>query len=387
MRRPARVLAAALMLAVGVGILALATTENTAGNRDFVCYWATGQQLAHHANPYDGPEVLRIERGAGFTDKRPFFMYNLPSAFFIVLPLGLVSERVGAIVWSLALVTALMASIRMLWIMQGRPSGRLHLIGYLFPPSLACMLAGQLGIFMLFGIVLFLYFRSSAPYLAGAALVLCALKPHLFLPFSVVLLAWLVTSKSYRILAGAFIALAAATTLSFYSDPRAWSQYLHMMQAESLRDIWMPTLSELLRLLIDRQAAWLQFVPALLGCAWALRYFWTNRERWDWAEHGSLLLLASAMVAPRAWFSDEVILLPAILFGLYRVSDAGRSLVPFGCIAGLALLEVLGGAALSSPWYLWTTPAWLLWYLTLPSEAVTVSARPDARPEVCGIAQ
>ncbi len=25
-----------------------------AGGRDFVIYWATGQQLVHHANPYDG---------------------------------------------------------------------------------------------------------------------------------------------------------------------------------------------------------------------------------------------------------------------------------------------------------------------------------------------
>jgi hypothetical protein len=123
MKKSLRILAAALILSVGVAILALATTENTAANRDFVCYWATGQQLAHHANPYDGPQVLLIERGAGFTDNRPFFMYNLPSAFFIVLPLGFVSERVGAIIWSLVLITALMASVRMLWIMASLLGG------------------------------------------------------------------------------------------------------------------------------------------------------------------------------------------------------------------------------------------------------------------------
>jgi hypothetical protein len=158
-----------------------------------------------------------------------------------------------------------------------------------------------------------------------------------------------------------------------------------MMQAENLRDLWMPTLSMVVRLLIDRQAAWLQFIPAVLGCAWALKYFWANREHWDWAEHGSPLLLGSVMVAPRAWFSDEVILLPAILFGLYRAVRRGRGLVPFGCIAGAALLEVVAGAGLSSPWYLWTTPAWLLWYLyaTRPaSEGVAVASRSDARPQV-----
>lgn len=381
MSRALRMLAAAAILAVGVAILAFATTENTAANRDFVCYWATGQQLVHHANPYDGPEVLRIERTAGFTDSRPFFMYNFPSAYFLVLPLGFVGERAGAIIWSLALITALMASVRMLWIMAGRPSDRLHLVAYVFPPSIACMLAGQLGIYMLLGLVLFLYFRNTAPYLAGAALLLCALKPHLFLPFSVALLAWLIASRSYRIVAGALVALATSLALSFYVDPSAWSQYAQMMRTEGLRDIWMPTLGMILRLLIDRQAAWLQFVPAFLGSVWAIRYFLKNRERWDWAEHGSLLLLVSVAAAPRAWFSDEVILLPAIFFGLYRYS---RSLLPFGCIAGIALIEVFAGAGLSSPWYLWTVPAWLIWYVS--SERIAVTSRPDARPEVRGIA-
>jgi hypothetical protein len=363
--RPWRVLAAAAMLAIGAGILCLAMTENKAANRDFIVYWASGQQLAHHASPYDGPEVLRIERAAGFTDNRPFFARNLPSAFWIEIPLGFVSERTGAIIWSLALVIALMGSIRMLWNMNGRPEGRLHLVCYLFPPTVACLLAGQLGIFILLGLVLFLYFRDSAPYLAGAALLLCALKPHLFLPFTAVLLMWLIEARRYRILAGAAMAMAASLALAFWLDPSAWTQYLHMMRAAKLHDELLPTVSLLFRLAIDRDATWLQFVPALFGCIWAPRYFWSRRTRWDWTGHLPLLLLVSVMVAPYAWFTDEVVLLPAILIGLYRTFNAGRSLVPFGCIAGIALLEVLAGASLSSPWYIWTAPAWLLWYLCL----------------------
>lgn len=359
MRKPLRLIAAALILSIGVSILALITTENTAGNRDFVSYWATGQQLVHRANPFDGPGVLRIEQGAGFTDNRPFFARNLPSAFFLFLPLGFLGERAAAILWTLALAAALMAAVRLLWLMNGRQPDRLHLIAYVFPPAFACLLAGQLGILMLLGLVLFLYFRESRPFLAGSALLLCSLKPHLFLPFGIVLLAWMISRRAYRIMAGTGFSLFASVALSFVLDPSAWAQYGQMMRASRLQAELLPTVSTVFRLIVNRDFTWLQFVPAALGSIWALRYFWTHRERWDWAEHGSLLLLVSVTVAPYAWFTDETVLLPAIMFGLYR---ANRSLIPFACIAGLALIEVFFGAGLSSPWYLWTAPAWLIWY-------------------------
>ena len=47
-------------------------TSSGAADRDFIAYWAAGQQLAHHANPYDSTEVLRIEHAAGYIgDRRP----------------------------------------------------------------------------------------------------------------------------------------------------------------------------------------------------------------------------------------------------------------------------------------------------------------------------
>lgn len=210
---PLRSAAALLMLAVGVSILAFAMRGSDVANRDFITYWAAGQQLVHHQNPYDGPEILRIEQAAGYAHDRPFFMRNPPTAFFLVLPLGFVGVRTGGILWSLALIAALMGSVRMLWILNGRPPDRLHMVGYLFPPALSCLLGGQIGIFLLLGVVLFLYFHQSKPFLAGAALLLCSLKPHLFIPFGVVLLVWIFVSKSYRILAGAAVALISATSL------------------------------------------------------------------------------------------------------------------------------------------------------------------------------
>jgi hypothetical protein len=61
-----------------------------------------------------------------------------------------------------------------------------------------------------------------------------------------------------------------------------------------------------------------------------------------------LLLLVSVMTSPNAWFTDEAIVLPAILYGLYRTSDAGWSLIPYCCVAGVALIEVFANIDISS---------------------------------------
>jgi hypothetical protein len=358
-----KVLAASLILAVGVAFMAYAMGGKDAAQRDYVCYWAAGQQLLHHENPYDGGAILRIQEAVGYTGGRPFFMRNPPTAFFLVFPLGFIGMRAGAVLWSLMIVAALMMSVRLIWIMHGRTPDRLHLVGYLFAPALACLLHGQTAIFLLLGVLLFLFFRESNQYLAGAALLLPALKPHLFLPYGVTLLAWIVTRKAYQVLAGATFALALSVGLSLLLDRASWSEYAEMARMEKISDEFIPTISLAFRLLIHRDALWLQFVPAAVGSIWAAAYFSRHRDNWDWDHHGSVVLLVSVMVAPYAWFTDEAIVLPAILAGLYFASESGRSLIPYCLIAGAAVVEVFANFHVNSGAYIWTAPAWLLWYL------------------------
>jgi len=62
-------------------------TGNIAGARDFVVYWATGQQLVHHANPYEVDGMMRTERAAGLpTGYGVLFMRNPPWALGITYP-------------------------------------------------------------------------------------------------------------------------------------------------------------------------------------------------------------------------------------------------------------------------------------------------------------
>lgn len=332
-----------------------------AGNTDFIAYWVAGQQLAHGLNPYDIAATFRSERLAGLTDTSPDMLLNMPNAYFLFLPLGLVGAKTGMGIWLLTSLLCIVASIRMLWILFGRPDNAFHFFGFLFAPVIACAWAGQLSTFLLLGVVLFLYFHESRPFWAGAALLLCALKPHLLLPFWIVLLAWVLNRRAYRILVGAAISFSASFAVTFFVDPHAWSEYVRMMNDHDygIQRAFVPTLSVIFRLLFDRNAIWLQYVPAATACGWGLWYFWARRDRWNWMYDGLLVLLVSELCAPHAYLYDEVILLPAIFASLYRTRTTGRVLMAYCVLTGIVLIELVAHLKITSIFYVWTAPAWL----------------------------
>ena len=271
------------------------------GTRDFIIFWATGQQLAHHDNPYDREAMSRVERAAGLPlAYKVGFMRNPPWTLPLVYPLGFISPRVAWLIWSLLMLACLTGSVRLLWIMYGRPGNRRYLLGLSFGPALLCLLYGQTSLFALMGLVLFLRLHRTSPFLAGISLWLCALKPHLFLPFGVVLLAWVLVSRSYKLLAGSVIAMAASCAITYAIDPLAWTQYLQMARASGIERGFVPCLSYLLRNWLSPNALWLQYLPVALGCFWVLGYYWLRRQAWDWMKNGSPLMLVSILTAPYA---------------------------------------------------------------------------------------
>ena len=225
-----------------------------------------------------------------------------------------------------------------------------------------CLLAGQTAMFALLGLVLFLRLHRTRPFLAGMSLWLCALKPHLFLVFGIVLLAWIVVEGSYKILAGAAIALAASLAVTWLIDPRAWSEYAQMMRTGGIEKETIPCLGIALRFWLSPQSLWLQFLPAMLGCVWALAYFWPRRRTWDWLRNGSPVMLVSIVATPFGWVFDQVVAIPALLEGAY-LTRSSAMLVILAILSGLILFEAFWGVGYFSPVNLFTAPAWLAWYL------------------------
>jgi hypothetical protein len=267
------------------------------------------------------------------------------------------------------LVVCLAVSIGCIKSMQEQPNERALLwLAWCFAPALLCIEMGQTGLIILLGLALFLRFHSGRQFWAGAALSLCAVKPHLLLPFGVVLLAWIVVQRKWAALAGAVVALAVEGLIAMALDAHVWAHYYSAMRVQQISEEAVPTLGVVLRFAVDRAAMWIEFIPAAVGCAWGLWYFLRNRKQWDWRTHGSLLTLVSLVVAPYSFFTDQVIALPAILFVLLGAQKPRRG--------GLTLLLALMSAgalemmllSIYSKIHIAQAIAWLAWYLYAMTE-------------------
>ena len=364
---------AGVLLSVSIWFLAYTTTMDSIANIDYIQYWAAGQQLVHGANPYDANQVFAIERSAGRNRRGMILMPNPPSGLFLTLPLGVVRLKTGYPFWSLLIFGSWMGSIHMIWLMNGRPDNRLHYIGYFFAPALSCFIFGQMAAFVLLGLTLFLYFHRTRPMLAGAALILCALKPHLFLPFGAVLLVWAVAHRTYGLLSGAAIALAISSSVPLIFDPNIYRQYVDMARTSTMRTLFIPTFSELLRFALKPDAFWLEFLPAVAGCLWAIWYFRSYRNIWDWNTHGFLLVLVSVALAPYEWFFDGIVLLPSILYAAYRARPSALAVL-FGLLT-VAEVQRQFLAPVTSAWYVFYSPAWLAWYVWSTRRSTSSTSR------------
>ncbi|MFP5230117.1 MAG: glycosyltransferase 87 family protein, partial [Acidobacteriota bacterium] len=307
---------------------------------------------------------LQMENAAGSGYDEPLLMRNPPWALFVVAPLGLFGVRVAAFLWLLALIALALLAIKCLRMGCKPPP----LVVYLFAPILGCAMAGQLSIFLLAGIAFFFKYHEDRPWLSGLALLMPAMKPHLFLLLWPLILIECVRRRNWRLLAGFGMGLAAAAAFPLLFDPHIWTDYFAGMRAEHIAGQYLPNLSFVLRWMVPGHPVWVQTVPSVLGLGLCARYYWRRRGVWNWRVDGAALLLVSMMVSPYSWPFDQLLMLPAIMH-VCSVRP-GRRWAPWLAVLNAAvILILLLKTPLSSPVYAWTATACLIWYVWARKQA------------------
>lgn len=351
-----RLLAAASIVLAGLLVVALASHPAA---KDYISYWSAGKLLIHHADPYSPKLVYEMEKSQRYTENRPILMRNPPWALPLVIPLGFGSSMTGLLLWTLAAAGCIVAFIRLLNVL---PEDRVF--AFIFAPAVCSFCSGQSSPFLLLGFSLFLRFNRSRPFLAGASLALMAIKPHLFLVFWIVLLFDCIYRRRFMVLVGGAAALAAGTAIAMSLDHHVWQHYFAMLRSAVLDTEFFPTMSMQFRLFIDPKAVWLLFVPSALALLWGISYYARNRHVWDWRIQGMLLILVTVMVSPYGWFSDEIVLLPALAFAAAYPQKRKYSLKILVAINAIALLELLVvQPSIVSRAFVWTPLAWFVWFL------------------------
>jgi len=364
-----------VLVASLAGFLALHQQQIRASvtDRDSIAYWAAARLLLHRQDPYSAPSVLALQRSQGYEADKPLVLRTPPWSLWMVLPLGLLNPYWAWVAWLAVLLASLFLSMRISWRMYGdgiRPPAIFLLAGYLFAPVPGCLVAGQLGMVLLLGIVLFFVIEERHPLLAGAVLLIPFAKPHLFSLLWPILAIWIATRKKWSLAGGFALASSAAVAIAWAFDPAVFWHYRVMLRQASIQYEFIPALSGVLRLIFFRRFFWAQFLPMAAGLLWSGWYYWKNRRIWSWGAYGPALLIVSVLTTPYAWMTDEVILLPAILQGtlwVYRAKPkltlrSQLAIFAFGCLDGLLLLLLRAKIPFSTGIYFWSSLVWALWY-------------------------
>lgn len=341
--------------------------------RDSIAYWAAGKLLIHRDNPYDAARVLELERGQDYSETKPLVLRTPPWSLFLVLPLGIMSALVAWLFWVATSLAGLIIAIRLSWRMYGfeaHAPAIFLVVSYLFAPVPACLVAGQMGLLLLLGIVLFLKWGPVYPFLAGVVLILPFAKPHLLTLFWVVLLLWVVREKKWLFATGFLLALTMTTGIALVFDPAAFQHYHALLREAAIGHEFIPAFSGVIRLIFFRRLFWIQFAPMMLAVTWSCRFYWKHRVTWDWREHGPSLLVVSVLTTPYAWLTDEAVLLPAILQAAvwvytrrHQLSFPSKFAVSVFAALNLLLLLILNAKVpFSTGIYFWSSLVWFGWY-------------------------
>jgi Glycosyltransferase family 87 len=379
--------AALTVVAAYVVVVHMDKIRANVSQRDSIQYWAAGKLLIHRENPYDVQRTIELEWQQGYAQDRPVLVRTPPWSLFLFLPLGLVNAFWGWLLWMAVSAASLILAMRLSWKMFGKGENTRSVFlfaGYLFAPVLACLEAAQIGFVLLIGIVAFVVFESERPFLAGAALILPFAKPHLLVFFWVAFLVWLVAHKRFKIAGGFVTAVVAAAILALIFDPAAFQHYREMLRTAAIEREFIPTLSGVLRLLFFRQFFRAQFIPLLLGFLWCVWFCIKNMRNWSWRDHGLTVMVVSILTTPYGWLTDEVVLLPAILFAAMCIF--GQKKIPvttkivlgiFGFLNWLMLMLVAAKIPLQSGIYFWSSLLWCAWYF-YGRYRITASLRAEA---------
>ena len=367
-----RVLVAALLAYFLVS--SLPNLRRNVSKRDSIAYWSAGRLLLEGQDPYDATAVLDLERQLGYSDAKPLVLRTPPWSLALVLPLGLMSAFWAWVAWVSFSLAALVLSLRLCWRLYGsgtEPPRYFWLIGYLFAPVPACLVAGQMGIVLLLGLVLFFWWESRRPYLAGAALLLPLAKPHLLVLFWVSFALWLVSRRRWKVMTGLGCSMLASIGVALIFRPDIFRNYQQMLHQAAIGAEFIPALSGVLRLLFFHRLFWVQFVPMAIAVLWSLWFYYRNHTQWNWRHHGLPLLVVSILTTPYAWITDEVVLIPAILQAALWINPTARQLpwrtklilIVFACLNLLLLLILRSKIPFSTGIYFWSSLVWFAWYV------------------------
>jgi hypothetical protein len=326
-------LVAAIVIAISIAILVQfgLRPQHDSGriglkvSGDFLLFWSSAKLILQGQNPYDGGLLLTTMSQTVGPMEYDMRVPTPPALAGLLLPLAILPFNIALLTWTISNVA--LAGLHLVYQTIQIPDNRQKLaikfafISTFYPLFLAIKLA-QIIPLLFFCTALFCANQDKLidrrkGFFSGLALAVCTIKPHLFLPFLIVVSLWTLRARMWRVAIGFIIGVASLWLFPVCFNSKVYSLYLNSDLSNSLN--WRtPTIGFWLAELAGG-VAYLKFLPLLLACGYAL---WTGLT--VLLDEGALRRITRRMIplslacAPYLWVYDFVLLIPAIVPMLHQ---------------------------------------------------------------------
>ena len=319
---------------------------------DYLAYWGAARLLITGGNPYDAAELLSLQAAAGFDEARPIMLLNPPWTLALMLPFAYLPFGISKWLWLFTNIVIVGCCGIALWRYYKLPV-RLTWLGPVLSilsfPTLWGFSLGQSQAWLLFGITGFLLVQHARrDLLAGVALALLFIKPHIAYFFLICVFGWALYERRWRVLFGSGLVLLIACLLVLCISPAVYAQYIRYIPGMPY-SIRSATFSGLLNYVLGTNHPWIQYLPVMTALVAStiliirrrVANISTNhvdvknscRSTWNWYRIAPWVLLVSALTAPYGWTCDKIILLPVIYAFLANWHEVPRWQIAITVIA------------------------------------------------------
>lgn len=358
------------------------SNPNVPRPHDFLQVWGAGRLLLAGENPYDGAAMYRLQtanrmpdtRSAAFPDGYASMMWVPPWGLILGGAIATLPINLAQMVWGFGQLALITASAVVVWRVYGGSPQRQWVAVVLTlgsGPVWWQTTGGQYAGLVFAGVAGFLAaHRRDRPFLAGIALTLVALKPHLFIPLAIGLLIDAVRTRfGRRVVLGGAVGLAAAAAVVTVISPAVWGWYAAAAAGGGPGGEWYPKLSAWFnptagawaRHALSGRPFWVQFLPAAVTAVAFAAYWWREGDPGRWPVALVWVLPLGLVTAPYgSWASDLTLLLVPAVWVAVRLNAAGWPARAWPAVAGYvaANAAVVAMTAYQSPLedYVWVAP-------------------------------
>ena len=304
---------------------------------DFIQYWSASKLLGNLQDPYNPSLMLDIQQQHFPTPTSPTMMWNPPWVLFFFEPVTRFSLPTATSFWAIFNVTFFLFSSILAWkiITCNFSLWSPIFIGlsFLFPIWNTVWFGQSSGLLAIASSLLYFALVTRRDFLAGLALALFTIKPHVIYLVALVVLWQVLREKRYRIIAGGAFMMTVFTLWSLYKSPASIQQWVEAMsvnQEGAIKRVeWtVATLVGGSRLAYSQLFGRYPLAPiAIIPGLTAIVTLWllvSRRVHLDWKRSYLPLACLSLFTSPYGWVFDAAMLIPVHLAFVYNCLEASK---------------------------------------------------------------